>query len=144
MSIFGLAKKGFGRAVKAYKQKKIASGKSTRSERIKYGGRSPDIKSVKPTKLSKERSITKGKDHFYLKNIHEMNKHKAAVHAGEKAKKKIQRMKDTKRAYSIGKYDAPADPSNPPKKGYDKPKKKSWKDHVDTSHPSYKKNYENF
>ena len=29
-------------------------------------------------------------------------------------------MKDTKRAYSIGKYDAPADPSYPPKKGYDK------------------------
>ena len=49
-----------------------------------------------------------------------MNKHKEAVHAGEKAKKKIQHMKDTKRAYSIGDYSAPADPANPPKKGYDK------------------------
>ena len=120
MSIFGIAKKGFGRAVKKYKQKKISAGKSTREERIKYGERSPDIKSVKPTKLSKEKSITKGRDHFYLKNIKEMNKHKAAIEAGEKAKKKIKRMKDTKRAYSIGDYSAAADPSHPPKKGWDK------------------------
>ena len=120
MGIFGIAKRGFGKAVKAYKQKKIATGKSTRAERLKYGERSPDIKSVKSTKLSTERSVKEGKDHFYLKNIREMNKHKAAIEAGEKAKKKIQRMKDTKRAYSIGKYDAPADPSHPPKKGYDK------------------------
>ena len=34
--------------------------------------------------------------------------------------KKIKHMKDTKRAYSIGKYDAPSDPANPPKEGYDK------------------------
>ena len=120
MSIFGIAKRGFGKAVKAYKKKKIASGKATRSERIKYGERGPTIKSVKPTKLSTERSVTKGKDHFYMKNINEINKHKAAIEAGEKAKKKIKHMKDTKRAYSIGKYDAPADPSNPPKKGWDK------------------------
>ena len=119
-SIFGIAKKGFGRAVKKYKQSKIASGKSTREDRIKYGERSPTIKSVKPTKKSLEKSKEAGKGHFYLKNIREMNKHKEAVKAGEKAKKKIQRMKDTKRAYSIGKYDAPADPSHPPKKGYDK------------------------
>ena len=120
MGIFGIAKRGFGKAVKKYKQSKIARGKSTRDERIKYGGRSPDIKSVKPTKLSTERSVREGKDHFYLKNIREMNKHKEAVKAGEEAKKKIKHMKDTKRAYSIGKYDAPADPSHPPKKGYDK------------------------
>jgi len=120
MSIFGIAKKGFGRAVKKYKQKKISAGKSTREERIKYGERSPDIKSVKPTKLSKERSITEGKDHFYLKNIREMNKHKEAVAKGKEAKKKIKHMKDTKRAYSIGDYSAPADPANPPKKGWDK------------------------
>ena len=60
---------------------------------------SPDIKSVKPTK-----------------NIKEINKHKEAIQKGEEAKKKIQRMKDIKRAYSIGKYDAPSDPGNPPKK----------------------------
>ena len=35
VSIFGIAKKGFGKAVKKYKQKKIASGKATREERIK-------------------------------------------------------------------------------------------------------------
>ena len=119
MSIFGIAKKGFGRAVKKYKQSKIASGKATRSERIKYGERSPDIKSVKPTKNLKG-SVERGKDHFYLKNIREMNKHKEDIEKGRKAKKKIQHMKDTKRAYSIGDYDAPADPSNPPKKGWDK------------------------
>ena len=44
MSIFGIAKRGFGKAVKAYKKKKIASGSATRAERIKYGERSPDIK----------------------------------------------------------------------------------------------------
>ena len=115
MSIFGIAKKGFGKAVKKYKQSKIASGKATRAERIKYGERSPDIKSVKPTKLSKERSITEGKDHFYLKNIREMNKHKEAVAKGKEAKKKIKHMKDTKRAYSIGSFDAPSDPRKGPK-----------------------------
>ena len=120
MSIFGIAKRGFGRAVKSYKQKKIASGKATREERIKYGGSSPDIKSVKKTTKSLKASKEAGKGHFYLKNIREMNKHKEAVKAGEEAKKKIKHMKDTKRAYSIGKYDAPADPSHPPKKGYDK------------------------
>ena len=120
MSIFGIAKKGFGKAVKKYKQKKIASGKATREERIKYGGRSPDIKSVKKTTKSLKASKEAGKGHFYLKNIHEMNKHKEAIAKGKEAKKKIQRMKDTKRAYSIGKYDAAADPAHPPKEGYDK------------------------
>ena len=54
MGIFGIAKKGFGRAVKAYKQKKIASGKSTREERIKYGERDPDFKVKKTTKSLKK------------------------------------------------------------------------------------------
>ena len=119
MGVFGIAKKGFGKAVKAYKQSKIRSGKATREERIKYGERSPDIKSVKPTKDIKG-SVERGKSHFYLKNIREMNKHRDAIKKGEEAKKKIQHMKDTKRAYSIGKYAAPADPSRPPKKGWDK------------------------
>ena len=119
MSIFGIAKKGFGKAVKAYKKTKIKSGKATREERIKYGERSPDIKSVKPTKDSK-RSVERGKDHFYLKNIKDINKHKDAIQKGKEAKKKIKHMKDTKRAYSIGDYSAPADPSHPPKKGWDK------------------------
>ena len=116
MSIFGIAKRGFGRAVKSYKQKKIASGKATREERIKYGGRSPDIKSVKKTTKSLKASKEAGHDHMYHKNIKEINKHKDAFKKGEEAKKKIKHMKDTKRAYSIGKYDAPSDPGNPPKK----------------------------
>ena len=111
--------KGMGRAYKAYKQKKIASGKSTREERIKYGQRDADFKPKKTTKSLKE-SKKAGHDHMYLKNITEANKHKEAIQKGEKAKKKLQHMKDTKRAYSIGDYSAPADPSNPPKKGWDK------------------------
>jgi len=119
MSIFGIAKKGFGRAVKAYKQKKIASGKSTREERIKYGERDPDFK-VKKTTKSLKKSKEAGHGHMYMKNIKELNIHKDAVLKGEAAKKKIKHMKDTKRAYSIGDYSAPADPAKPPKQGYDK------------------------
>ena len=120
MGIFGIAKKGFGMLGKSMAKNRMVRGTSTRADRIKHGGRSPDIKSVKRTKLSKEKSITKGKDHFYMKNIHEMNKHKDAIAKGKEAKKKIKHMKDTKRAYSIGDYSAPADPANPPKKGWDK------------------------
>ena len=46
--IFGIAKRGFGRALKAHKQRKMLKGTSTRSERLKYGDRGPTIKSVKP------------------------------------------------------------------------------------------------
>jgi hypothetical protein len=115
MSIFGIAKKGFGKAVKKYKQSKIARGKSTREERIKYGERSPDIKTVKPSKKSAEEGREKVASHFYLKNIDTIDKHKKAIKAGEKAKKKIKHMKDTKRAYSIGSFDAPSDPRKGPK-----------------------------
>ena len=47
-SIFGIAKRGFGKALKAHKQRKMRKGTSTRSERLKYGDRGPTIKSVKP------------------------------------------------------------------------------------------------
>ena len=115
MSIFGIAKKGFGKAVKAYKQKKIASGKATRSERIKYGERSPDIKRVPVSSDIKKGNVTesvrKGKQHFYLKNIDEVNKHVADIKKGEKAKKKLKHMRDTKRAFKIGKTKTfPSDP----------------------------------
>ena len=118
--------KGMGKAYQTYQRnkaskkafKKMKKGTSTRDERIKFGKRSPDIKSVKPSKKSAEEGRERVASHFYVKNIDEIDKHKKAIKKGEEAKKKIQRMKDTKRAYSIGKYDAPADPSNP--KGYDK------------------------
>ena len=119
MGIFGIAKKGFGKAVKAYKKKKIASGKSTREERIKYGGRSPDIKRVPMSKEAKKgnikESVRLGKQHFYLKNIDEVNKHNKTIREGEKAvshaKKKLKHMTETKRAYHIGKSIHPSDPA---------------------------------
>ena len=115
MGIFGIAKKGFGKAVKAYKQSKIKSGKATREERIKYGERSPDIKTVPVSRDVKKgnvkESIRKGKQHFYLKNIDEAEKHKKAIAEGEKAKKKLKDMTKTKRAFYIGKSIHPSDPA---------------------------------
>ena len=114
MGIFGAAKKGFGMLGKARAKKRMLRGTSTRADRLKHGERSPDIKSVPMSKTAKKgdvkESIRKGKLHFYLKNIDEIDKHKKVIRAGEKAKKKIQHMKDTKRAFSIGKYDAPSNP----------------------------------
>ena len=117
-SIFGIAKKGFGKAVKAYKQKKIASGKATRSDRIKYGERSPDIKSVPMSKTAKKNiteSVRLGKQHFYLKNIDEVNKHNKTIREGEKAvshaKKKLKKMTETKRAFHIGESIHPSNPA---------------------------------
>ena len=91
MSIFGIAKKGFGKAVKAYKQSKIASGKATRADRIKYGERSPDIKSVKPTKDIKG-SVERGRTKEYLRRINKLDK------ANEKVKKGKQLMKEGQKA----------------------------------------------
>jgi hypothetical protein len=122
MSKFGAAKAGWGKATKLYQawkkkkaQAKIESGKSTREERIMYGGRSPDIKTVPVSKDVKKgdvkESIRKGKQHFYLKNIDEAEKHKKAIAEGEKAKKKLKDMTKTKRAYYIGKSIHPSDPA---------------------------------
>ena len=110
--------KGMGKAYQTYQRnkaskkafKKMTKGTSTRDERIKFGKRSPDIKSVKPSKKSAEEGRERVASHFYVKNIDEIDKHKKAIKKGEEAKKKIQHMKDTKRAFSIGKYDAPSDP----------------------------------
>ena len=118
MSIFGIAKKGFGKAVKAYKQKKMLKGTSTRAQRIKHGGRSPDIKSVPVSPSVKKgdvkESIRLGRQHFYLKNIDEVNKHNKAIREGEAAithaKKKLKKMTETKRAYHIGDSVHPSDP----------------------------------
>ena len=110
--------KGMGKAYQTYQRnkaskkafKKMKKGTSTRDERIKFGKRSPDIKSVKPSKKSAEEGRERVASHFYVKNIDEIDKNKKAIKKGEEAKKKIQQMKDTKRAYSIGSYDAPSNP----------------------------------
>ena len=104
MGIFGIAKKGFGKAVKAYKQTKIKSGKGTREERIKYGERSPDIKSVKPTKDIKG-SVERGKSDEYLRRIRKLDKAETKVQTGKKMMKEGQKqrkqMKDTGTAFQF-------------------------------------------
>ena len=106
MSIFGIAKRGFGRAVKAYKQKKIASGKSTAAERVKYGIRDKTIRSVPRSETVKKHgaaaSVAKTKSDAYLKNIDEFNRHQRDISKAGEAKKKLKHMVDTKRAYKIG------------------------------------------
>ncbi len=104
MSIFGIAKKGFGKAVKAYKQTKLKSGKATREERIKYGERSPDIKSVKPTKDIKG-SVERGKSEEYLRRIRKLDKAETKVQTGKKmmqeGQKERKRMQDTGTAFKF-------------------------------------------
>ena len=117
MSKFGAAKAGWGKPTELYqawkKSKataKMKAGTSTREERIKFGKRSPDIKSVPVSKDVKKgdvkESIRKGKQHFYLRNIDEVNKNKKIIREGEKAvshaKKKLKKMTETKRAFHIG------------------------------------------
>ena len=98
MSIFGAAKKGFGKAVTKYKQSKIARGKATREERIKYGGRSPDIKSVPATKDVKG-SVKRGKSKEYSRRIDKLHSAERKVSEGKKMMKEGQkerkRMQDT-------------------------------------------------
>ena len=113
MGIFGIAKKGFGLLGKSQAKNRMLRGTSTRADRIKHGGRSPDIKSVPMSKEATKdisKSVDRAKDHFYLKNIEESEKHKKAIKEGEKAKKKLKHMVDTKRAFHIGKSIHPADP----------------------------------
>ena len=104
MSIFGIAKKGFGKAVKAYKQKKISAGKSTRSERIKYGERSPTIKSVPPTKDIKG-SVERGRSKEYSRRIDKLHSAERKVSEGKKMMKEGQRerkrMQDTGTAFKF-------------------------------------------
>ena len=89
MGIFGAAKKGFGMLGKARAKNRMLRGTSTRADRIKHGGRSADIKSVPMSKEAKKgnikESVRLGKQHFYLKNIDEVNKHNKTIREGEKA-----------------------------------------------------------
>ena len=104
MSLLGAAKRGFGKAYKAYKQTKIKSGKATREERIKYGERSPDIKSVNPTTDIKG-SVERGKSKEYLRRIQKLDKAQTKVSEGKKMMKEGQRerkrMRDTGTAFSF-------------------------------------------
>jgi len=111
---------GMGKAYQKYKKAKatakMKSGTSTREERIKFGKRDKDIKSVPVSPSVKKgdlkESVRQGKQHFYLKNIDEVNKHVTDIKKGEKAKKKLKQMRETKRAYKIGKEKTfPSDPA---------------------------------
>ena len=105
MSLLGAAKRGFGKAYKAYKQSKIKSGKSTREERIKYGERSPDIKSVKPTKLSATESVAKTKSKEYSRRIDKLSDAEKKIREGKKMMKEGQKtrrgMQDTGSAFKF-------------------------------------------
>ena len=104
MSLLGAAKRGFGKAYKAYKQTKIKSGKATREERIKYGERSPDIKSVKPTKDIKG-SVRRGKTEEYVRRIRKLDKAEKKVATGKKmmqeGQKERKRMQETGTAFQF-------------------------------------------
>ena len=119
MGIFGAARKGFGMLGKARAKKRMLQGTSTRAERIKHGGRSPDIKKVPVSRDVKKgdvkESIRRGKQHFYLKNIDEVTKHKKDISKGKEAVKKLKHMRDTNRAFKIGKTQTfPHDPAAGP------------------------------
>ena len=116
MGIFGIAKKGFGMLGKARAKKKMLSGTSTRAERLKHGVRDKTIKSVPVSPSVKKgdvkESIRLGKQHFYMKNIDEVAKHVKDIKKGEKAKKGLKQMRDTRRAFKIGKEKTfPHDPA---------------------------------
>ena len=115
----GLITKGMGAILRNRASKKVfekmKSGTSSREERLKHGVRDKTIKSVPVSKDVKagdvKESIRKAKQHFYLKNIDEVTKHVEDVKKGKKAKKKLEHMRETKRAFKIGKTKTfPADP----------------------------------
>ena len=114
MGIFGIAKKGFGMLGKARAKKKMLSGTSTRAERLKHGVRDKTIKSVPVSPSVKKgdvkESMRLGRQHFYLRNIDEVDKNVKSIKKGKKAKKELERMVDTKRGFKIGKKTFPSDP----------------------------------
>ena len=117
------ALRGLGAAYQAYKKTKAAAkmkaGTSTRKERLEFGKRDKDITKVPMSKEAKKgnikESVRLGKQHFYLKNIDEVNKHNKTIREGEKAvkeaKKKLKNMTKTKRAFHIGDSIHPSDPA---------------------------------
>ena len=90
-------------------------GTSTRADRLKHGARDNTIKSVPVSPSVKKGNVKEsmrlGRQHFYLKNIDEVNKHVTDIKKGKKAVKKLKQMRDTKRAFKIGKVKTfPAEP----------------------------------
>ena len=119
MSIFGIAKKGFGLLGKTQAKQRMLRGTSTRADRIKHGVRDKDITKVPVSRDVKKgdvkESIRKGKQHFYLRNIDEVTKHVTDIKKGKKAVKKLKHMRDTNRAFKIGKTKTfPHDPAAGP------------------------------
>jgi len=115
MGIFGAAKKGFGMLGKTQAKNRMLRGTSTRADRLKHGARDKTIKSVPVSPSVKKGNVKEsmrlGRQHFYLKNIDEVNKHVTDIKKGKKAVKKLKQMRDTKRAFKIGKVKTfPAEP----------------------------------
>jgi len=104
MGIFGIAKKGFGMLGKSMAKNRMIRGTSSRADRIKHGGRSPDIKSVKATKDIKG-SVERGKSKEYLRRIHKLDAAQKKVKTGKKLMKEGQKerkgMRDTGTAFQF-------------------------------------------
>ena len=110
---------GLGRAYTKYRKAKalakMKSGTSSKKDRLEFGVRDEDITKVPVSPSVKKGDIKEstrlGRQHFYLKNIDEVNKHVTDIKKGIKAKKGLKQMRDTKRAFKIGKEKTfPAEP----------------------------------
>ena len=93
MGVVGIAKRGFGKALKAYKSRQ-------RAKRIAKGERGPDIKSVKPMsgkiphyigagRKDPERRRQIVRTHFSLKRSDKINKLEKQVKEGKAGLKKM-------------------------------------------------------
>ena len=112
MGIVGIAKRGFGKALKAHKSRQ-------RAKRIAKGERGPDIKSVKPfsgkipryISGSPEQRAQQVKTHFHVKRIDKVSKAEKQIKEGKKtlkdmeATKQAEEFKDYK-GKGTGKYHA--------------------------------------
>ena len=95
MGIFGAAIKGFGMLGRSGAKKRMLSGTSTRADRIKHGGRSPDIKRIKPavkipgsSPADVERSRQRGHTEAWVKRKKIADNLNKKVEEGKKAIKK--------------------------------------------------------
>ena len=112
MGVVGIAKRGFGRALKAYKSRQ-------RTRRIAKGERGPGIKSVKPfsgkipsyVSGTPERRAEQVKTYFHVKRIDKVNKAKKQIKEGTKTLKDMEATKQAEefkdyRGKGTGKYHA--------------------------------------